>query len=337
MPITILGIESSCDETSAAIVKDGYIISNYIAGQVIHQKYGGVVPELASRAHQQNIVPVVDVALKEAKISANELSAIAFTRGPGLLGALLVGTSFAKGLSIALNTPIIDVNHLQAHILVHFIKKETGTLPEFPLLCLLVSGGHTQIVHIKKFLDMQIIGETIDDAAGEAFDKCAKVMGLDYPGGPVIDKLAKTGNSNAFKFAKPRITNLNFSFSGLKTSFLYFLRDQLKNNPAFIEQNKEDLCASLQKTIVEILISKIKKAIDETNVKTIAIAGGVSANSGLREAIQKLGKQQNLKIFIPDIALTTDNAAMVAIAGYYKYINNEFADHSFVPLARMSF
>ncbi len=337
MSVIILGIESSCDETSASVVKDGYIVSNYIANQTIHQKYGGVVPELASRAHQQNIIPVVDIALKEAQVELNQISAIAFTRGPGLLGALLVGTSFAKGLALSLNVPIIDVNHLQAHILVHFIKKEIDNfqMPKFPMLSLLVSGGHTQLVFVEDFLKMKIIGQTIDDAAGEAFDKCAKIMGLGYPGGPIIDKYAKTGNAFAYKFAKPRIKDLDFSFSGLKTSFLYFLRDRLKEDPDFIENNKENLCASLQKTIIDILIDKVKKAIKQTGVKSFSIAGGVSANSGLREAVSSLGDELKIDVYAPELSLTTDNAAMVAIAGYYKFLNNEFADHGLAPLARM--
>ena len=339
MSTIILGIESSCDETSASIVKDGYVLSNYIANQKIHEKFGGVVPELASRAHQQNIIPVVDAALKDAGVALEEVSAIAFTRGPGLLGALLVGTSFAKGLSLALNVPMIDVNHLQAHILVHFIHQDQPNfkLPSFPLLCLLVSGGHTQLVLVEDYLKMKIIGQTIDDAAGEAFDKCAKVSGLGYPGGPVVDKLAKIGNPNAFSFAKPRIANLDFSFSGLKTSYLYFLRDRMKENELFIEENKADLCASLQSTIVDILMDKAKKAIKQTKVKSFAIAGGVSANSGLREATVALGKELGIDVFMPQFSFTTDNAAMVAIAGYYKFLNGDFADHSLAPMARMPF
>ncbi len=339
MSTLILGIESSCDETSAAIVKDGYVLSNYIANQTIHQKFGGVVPELASRAHQQNIIPVVDAALKDAGVTLEQLSAVAFTRGPGLLGALLVGTSFAKGLALSLSIPIIDVNHLQAHILVHFIKKNTEgfQLPQFPMLCLLVSGGHTQLVLVEDFLKMTIIGQTIDDAAGEAFDKCAKIMGLGYPGGPVIDQLAKSGDPNAFRFAKPRIDDLDFSFSGLKTSFLYFLRDRLREEPDFIEKNKASLCASLQKTIIDILMDKTRQAVKRTNIKSLAIAGGVSANSGLRDATQLLGKEMKLPVYLPETILTTDNAAMVAIAGYYKFLSGEFADHSSAPMARMPF
>lgn len=339
MSVIILGIESSCDETSASIVKDGEVLSNYIANQTIHEKYGGVVPELASRAHQQNIIPVVDAALKDANIALEELSAIAFTRGPGLLGALLVGASFAKGLSLSLDIPMIDVNHLQAHILVHFIKQSTPDfkMPTFPLLCLLVSGGHTQLVLVEDYLKMTIIGQTIDDAAGEAFDKCAKVSGLGYPGGPVVDTLAKLGNPKAFTFAKPRVADLNFSFSGLKTSYLYFLRDQMKVNSNFIVENKEDLCASLQRTIVDILMDKTRKAIKQTNVKSFAIAGGVSANSGLRSATEALGKELGIEVYMPQFSYTTDNAAMVAIAGYYKFLNGEFADHSFAPMARMPF
>lgn len=339
MSITILGIESSCDETSAAVVKDGFVLSNHIANQVIHEKYGGVVPELASRAHQQNIVPVVDLALRDSGVTLDSISAIAFTRGPGLLGALLVGTSFAKGLALSLGVPIIDINHLQAHILVHFIKSNDVDchMPQFPLLCLLVSGGHTQLVLMEDYLKMKIIGQTIDDAAGEAFDKCAKIMGLGYPGGPVVDRLAQEGNPSAFKFAKPRIDNLDFSFSGLKTSFLYFLRDRLKEDDNFIDKHRADLCASLQKTIIDILIDKTSKAIRQTEVKGLAIAGGVSANSGLRNAVDVLANDLNINVYKPPISLTTDNAAMVAIAGYYKFLNNDFASHDLPPLARMPF
>ena len=337
MSITILGIESSCDDTSAAIIQDGYLLSNLIANQKVHELYGGVVPELASRAHQQNIIPVVDQAIKNAGISVDQIDAVAFTRGPGLMGSLLVGTSFAKGFALARNIKLIDINHLQGHILVHFIKEHAKdkVLPEFPFLCLLVSGGHTQIIVIKNFLEMEIIGQTIDDAAGEAFDKCAKVMGLPYPGGPVIDKLAQTGNPKAYKFSKPSIDELDFSFSGLKTSFLYFLRDQIKENTAFIEEHKEDLCASLQSTIIEILLDKLVKASKMTGIKNIALAGGVSANSGLRNAVLEEGTRRKWNLFIPEFKFTTDNAAMIAITGYYKYQAGLFASQDIAPVARI--
>ncbi len=334
----ILGIESSCDDTSAAIICDGVICSNVVASQLVQDRYGGVVPELASRAHQQNIIPVVDQALKKANITKEELSAIAFTRGPGLLGSLLVGTSFAKGFSTALDIPLIDVNHLQAHVLAHFIKEDTEdtSQPKFPFLCLLVSGGNSQIIRINDFEKMEIIGQTIDDAAGEAFDKCAKVMGLPYPGGPVVDKLAKQGDADKFKFNKPRIANYDYSFSGLKTSFLYFLRDELKKDADFIEKNKEDLCASLQKTIVDILMDKLRLAAKDTQINEIAVAGGVSANSGLRNAFVDHAQKFGWNIHIPKFAYTTDNAAMVAITGYYKFLENDFCDKSVVPYARTS-
>ncbi len=334
----ILGIESSCDDTSAAVVKDGYVLSNIMASQEVHEKFGGVVPELASRAHQQNIIPVVDQALLSAKVKLNELDAIAFTRGPGLLGSLLVGTSFAKGLALSLNIPLIEVNHLHAHILSHFIKNEgrEDTLPVFPFLCLLVSGGHTQLVVMDNFQKINVIGKTIDDAAGEAFDKCAKVMGLTYPGGPVIDKLSKEGNEDAFRFSKPKISGFDYSFSGLKTSFLYFVRDQLKIDPDFINKNKADLAASIQKTIIEILINKLKKAVEYTGIKHIGIAGGVAANSGLRNAIEREAKMHNWKIYIPEFRFTTDNAAMVAITGYFKALNKDYAPLSTTPDARMN-
>jgi N6-L-threonylcarbamoyladenine synthase len=334
----ILGIESSCDDTSAAVICDGVICSNVVASQLVHEQYGGVVPELASRAHQQNIIPVVDQALKKANITKEELSAIAFTRGPGLLGSLLVGTSFAKGFSTALDIPLIDVNHLQAHVLAHFIKEDTEdtSQPKFPFLCLLVSGGNSQIIRINDFDKMEIIGQTIDDAAGEAFDKCAKVMGLPYPGGPVVDKLAKQGDADKFKFNKPRIANYDYSFSGLKTSFLYFLRDELKKDADFIEKNKEDLCASLQKTIVDILMDKLRLAAKDTQINEIAVAGGVSANSGLRNAFVDHAQKFGWNIHIPKFAYTTDNAAMVAITGYYKFLENDFCDKSVVPYARTS-
>ena len=343
----ILAIESSCDDTSAAVIRDGILLSNVTASQGVHEEFGGVVPELASRAHQLNIVPVVDAALKRAGVTADQLSAVAFTRGPGLLGSLLVGTSFAKGLALSQNIPLVEVNHLQAHILAHFIEtksenresgignRESGVgVPSFPFLCLLVSGGNSQIVLVKDHYTMEIIGQTIDDAAGEAFDKCAKIMGLPYPGGPWIDRLAKEGNAEAYQFSKPHIPEYNYSFSGLKTSFLYFLRDNLKENPDFIEENKADLCASLQKTIIDILINKLKKAAKDLGVKEIAVAGGVSANSGLRDALIDLGKRHRWKVHIPPFAYTTDNAAMVAQAGYYKYLKGEFCPVDAAPYAK---
>ena len=319
------------------MIRDGVILSNVIAGQAVHERYGGVVPELASRAHQQNIIPVVHDALKQAGIDKSELSAIAFTRGPGLLGSLLVGTSFAKGFSSALNIPMIEVNHLQAHVLAHFIKEDENDTdqPKFPFLCLLVSGGNSQIILVKSHDDMEIIGQTIDDAAGEAFDKCAKVMGLGYPGGPIVDKLAKQGNAERFKFSKPNIAGYDYSFSGLKTSFLYFLRDELKTDADFIEKNKEDLCASLQKTIVDILMNKLYHASKELKIKEIAVAGGVSANSGLRAAFEEYSRRYGWKIHIPKFAYTTDNAAMVAISGYYKYLKGEFCGYDVAPYARV--
>ena len=337
----ILAIESSCDDTSAAVLCDGVLLSNTTASQAVHEEFGGVVPELASRAHQLNIVPVVDAALKRAGVITDELSAIAFTRGPGLLGSLLVGTSFAKGLALAHNIPLVEVNHLQAHILAHFIEakgerqeaKGDG-VPNFPFLCLLVSGGNSQIVLVKDHYTMEIIGQTIDDAAGEAFDKCAKIMGLPYPGGPWIDRLAKEGNAEAFQFAKPNIPGYNYSFSGLKTSFLYFLRDNLKENPNFIEENKADLCASLQKTIIDILINKLKKAAKDLKVTEIAVAGGVSANSGLRDALLDLGRRHRWIVHIPPFAYTTDNAAMVAQAGYYRYLKGDFCPIDAAPYAK---
>ncbi|MAZ93462.1 MAG: tRNA (adenosine(37)-N6)-threonylcarbamoyltransferase complex transferase subunit TsaD [Lentimicrobiaceae bacterium] len=334
----ILGIESSCDDTSAAVIQNTRVLSNIIANQKVHSIYGGVVPELASRAHQQNIIPVVDVALKEAKITKKQLSAVAFTRGPGLLGSLLVGTSFAKSLSMALHVPIIEVDHLKAHILAHFIDDGSNSdNPSFPFLCLTVSGGHTQIVKVKSPSDMEIIGATIDDAAGEAFDKAAKIMGLSYPGGPEIDKLANKGNPDVFNFPKPRIPELNYSFSGLKTSILYFLRDKLKEDDHFIKNNIYDLSASIQSTIIEILMDKLTKATIQTGISQIAIAGGVSANSGLRDAIVKAGIENGWKTFIPPFKFTTDNAAMIAIAGYFKYLNNDFASQDLTPYARSKF
>lgn len=336
MEITILGIESSCDDTSAAVIRDGKLLSNVIASQAIHGEWGGVIPELASRAHSQNIVPVIDSAIRKAGVTIDDIDAIAFTRGPGLLGSLLVGVSFAKGFSIAKHTPLIEVNHLQGHILSHFVELPDKPFikPSFPFLCLLVSGGHTQIVLVKDYFDMQIVGSTIDDAAGEAFDKCAKIMGLPYPGGPLVDKLAKEGNPKAFRFAKPQVANFDFSFSGLKTSFLYFLRDELADDPEFIEKNRADLAASLQATIVDILVSKVVKAAKEFEVKDIAIAGGVSANSGLRTAIAEECRKRNWRAFIPEFMLTTDNAAMIAITGYLKYQREEFTELDVAPIAR---
>jgi N6-L-threonylcarbamoyladenine synthase len=336
MSITILGIESSCDDTSAAVIRDGVILSNVVAGQQVHVAYGGVVPELASRAHQQSIVPVVDAAIKSAGIDASEISAVAFTRGPGLLGSLLVGTSFAKGFARSLNVPIVDVNHLQAHVLALFIQQpdKVTAVPRFPFLCLLVSGGNSQIILVKNHLEMEVIGQTIDDAAGEAFDKCAKIMDLPYPGGPLIDKYAKEGDATRFEFARPRMEGYNYSFSGLKTSFLYFLRDRLVENPDFIEQNRADLCASLQKTIVDILLNKVRKAAKDLNIREIAIAGGVSANSGLRAAITQLAEKQRWTLHVPPVAYTTDNAAMVAITGYYRYLQGQFATYDMTPFSR---
>jgi N6-L-threonylcarbamoyladenine synthase len=334
----ILGIESSCDDTSAAVLKDTFILSNEIANQRVHQSFGGVVPELASRAHQQNIIPVVDIALDKAKIAKNQLDAVAFTRGPGLLGSLLVGTSFAKSFALGLGIPIIEVDHLKAHILSHFIDDEDqNPHPSFPFLCLTVSGGHTQIVKVESPSRMEIIGTTIDDAAGEAFDKAAKIMGLPYPGGPEIDKLAKEGDASAFAFPEPKIRELNYSFSGLKTSFLYFLRDQLKLDKQFIEKNKADLSASLQSTIIRILLQKLRRAARETGINEIAIAGGVSANSGLRKALLEVGDKENWNTYIPKLQYSTDNAAMIAIAGYFKYLEGDFADQNLTPYSKSRF
>lgn len=336
MSTIILGIESSCDDTSASIIKNDTILSNIIAGQSVHEEYGGVVPELASRAHQQNIIPVVDKAIKEAGVKRSDISAIAFTRGPGLLGSLLVGASFAKGFSMSQNIPLIEVDHLQAHVLAHYIKEQgiEKETPKFPFLCLLVSGGNSQIIKVNDFLSMEIIGSTIDDAAGEAFDKCAKIMGLPYPGGPLIDKLAQNGNPDAFSFNKPRITNYDYSFSGLKTSFLYFLRDKMKEDSTFIEKNRNDLAASLQRTIIEILMNKLIKAAKDCKISEIAIAGGVSANSELRKVLTETGKKKNWNTYIPKFEYTTDNGAMIAITGYFKYLKGEFANQSSVPYAR---
>lgn len=337
MSIHILAIESSCDDTSAAVLCDNFLLSNVTASQKVHESYGGVVPELASRAHQQNIVPVVSEAIKQSGIKKEDINAIAFTRGPGLMGSLMVGTSFAKGLSASLGIPLIDVNHLQAHILAHFIEKkdEEHTAPPFPFICLLVSGGNSQIVLVKAYNDMQILGQTIDDAAGEAFDKCAKVMGLPYPGGPVVDKLAKEGDSKKFKFCKPHIPGFDYSFSGLKTSFLYTLRDEIAKNPNFVQENLNDLCASLQTTVVEILMDKLKKAVKETGINHVAVAGGVSANSALRAAFEDHAKRYGWKIHIPKFAYTTDNAAMVGITGYFKYQDKDFCDIALPPYARV--
>lgn len=339
MSTYILGIESSCDDTSAAVLQDDTILANVIANQDVHMKFGGVVPELASRSHQQNIIPVIHRALHDANISKKQLSAIAFTRGPGLMGSLLVGTSFAKAFAMGLNIPLIEVDHMQAHILAHFVqlKEQRKPVPKFPFLCLTVSGGHTQIVKVEDYFKMTLLGETIDDAAGEAFDKTAKIMGLDYPGGPLIDKLAKQGNPKAFKFPMPQIKDLDYSFSGIKTSFLYFLRDNLKLNEHFIEENKADLAASMQYTIVEILMKKLVKAAKQEGIKEIAIAGGVSANSGLRNAIKNGEKKYGWTTFVPDFQFTTDNAAMIAITGLFKYQKGLFADQNTTPYTRSIF
>ena len=333
--IYILGIESSCDDTAASVLCNGEKLSNVVANQAIHEKYGGVVPELASRAHQQNIVPVVDQALEQAGISASELNAIAFTQGPGLMGSLLVGTSFAKSLAYGLNRPLIDVNHMQAHILAHFIEKEGYEKPEFPFLAMTISGGHTQIVRVDAYFKMTVIGETIDDAVGEAFDKSGKILGLGYPAGPEIDKRAKLGNPKAFNFTKPKVAGLNFSFSGLKTAILYFVQKQLKENPEFIEAHLNDVCASIQYTIVEILMDKLKLAVKETGINRIAIGGGVSANSGIRAALKQAETQRGWDTFVPAFEYTTDNAAMIAIVGYLKYLEGDFADQTIMATARL--
>ena len=330
MPV-ILGIESSCDDTSAAVCADGIILSNVIANQTIHQAFGGVVPELASRVHQQNIVPAVQQALLNAKVNKNDIDAVAFTRGPGLLGSLLVGVSFAKAFALAKNLPLIAVNHMQAHVLAHFISNDK---PSFPFLCLTVSGGHTQIVLVKDFFDMTVIGQTLDDAAGEAMDKTSKILGLPYPGGPLIDKYARLGNADTFKFPEPQISGLDFSFSGLKTSILYFLRDNVASNPQFIVQNLNDICASVEKRIATILLNKLSKAALEYGIKDIALAGGVSANTGLREGILALSVKNNWRCFIPKLEYCTDNAAMISIAGYYKFLNKDFTGQDVTPLAR---
>ena len=337
--IIILGIESSCDDTSAAVIRNGVLLSNVVAGQAVHESYGGVVPELASRAHQQNVVPVVHEALKRAGVSKEELSAVAFTRGPGLMGSLLVGVSFAKGFARSLGIPMIDVNHLQGHVLAHYIKEEgvEGEHPKFPFLCLLVSGGNSQIVLVKAYNQMEIIGQTIDDAAGEAIDKCSKVMGLGYPGGPIIDKLARQGNPKAYTFAKPHIAGYDYSFSGLKTSFLYSLRDWLKEDADFVEHHKEDLAASLETTIVDILMNKLRKAAKDLKIKEVAVAGGVSANSGLREAFRDHARRYGWNVYIPKFGYTTDNAAMIAITGYFKYQDKEFCSIDMPAYSRVVF
>ena len=339
--IFILGIESSCDETSAAVLHHDTVLSNVIANQnLVHRMYGGVVPELASRAHQQKIVPVVEEALRQANITKNDLSGIAFTRGPGLMGSLLVGVSFAKATALALGIPMVEVNHMQGHVLAHFIREHGATdklIPQLPFLCLTVSGGHTQLVLVEAPLKMRIVGQTIDDAAGEAFDKAAKVLGLPYPGGPLIDQYAKLGNPEAFRFSKPNIPGLDFSFSGLKTGFLYFLRDRMAEDPDFKEKHLNDICASLQHTIVSILIDKVKLAAKEYGIKEVAIAGGVSANSGLRTKLTETGLEMGWNTFIPPFSYCTDNAAMIAMAGYFKFIENEFAPLSIAPMARMPF
>lgn len=329
----ILGIESSCDETSAAICIDGKIRSNIIANQTVHEKFGGVVPELASRAHQQNLIPAVQQAIREAKIHKNEIDAVAFTRGPGLLGALLVGTSFAKAFALARNIPLIEVNHMQAHILAHFIDEPT---PRFPFLCLTVSGGHTQLVLVRDYFDMELLGQTLDDAAGEAFDKTAKILGLPYPGGPLIDRYAREGNDTAFTFPKPQIPGLNFSFSGLKTAILYFVQQKEREHPQFLQENRNDICASVQSRIVSILLEKLLQAARDTGVTDVAIAGGVSANSGLRNALLELGEKQGWNVFIPHFEYCTDNAAMIAVAGYHKYLTGDFTAQDVAPLARWS-
>lgn len=333
--IYILGIESSCDDTAASVIYNGKILSNVVASQKIHQEYGGVVPELASRAHQQNIVPVVHQALEKARINKSQLNAVAFTRGPGLMGSLLVGTSFAKSLSYGLDIPLIDVNHMQAHILAHFIDEEGFKKPEFPFLALTISGGHTQIVKVSSYFDMEVIGETIDDAVGEAFDKSGKILGLNYPAGPEIDKLAQSGNPKAFKFTKPKVDGLNFSFSGLKTAILYFIQREVKANPNFINENLNDICASIQYTIIEILIDKLKLASKQTGIKQIAIGGGVSANSGIRQALKDGEQKFGWATYIPKFEFTTDNAAMIAIVGYLKYLEKDFAKQDVTASARL--
>jgi len=336
--IYILGIESSCDDTSAAVLKNGVLLSNVTASQAVHEAYGGVVPELASRAHQQNVVPVVDQAIKKAGITKEQLTAVAFTRGPGLMGSLLVGVSFAKGFARSLGIPLIDVNHLQGHVMAHFIKDEgENHIPPLPFLCLLVSGGNSQIVKVNAYNDMEVLGQTIDDAAGEAIDKCSKVMGLGYPGGPIIDRLARQGNPKAFHFAEPNIPDLDYSFSGLKTSFLYSLQKWVKEDPDFIEHHKEDIAASLEWTIVDILMKKLKKAVKQTGIKHVAVAGGVSANNGLRNAFRDAEKRYGWTIYIPKFSYTTDNAAMIGIVGYYKYLDGEFCSIDAPAFSKVTF
>ena len=337
--IYILGIESSCDDTSAAVLRNGVLLSNVTASQDVHRAYGGVVPELASRAHQQNVVPVVDQAIKKAGITKEQLSAVAFTRGPGLMGSLLVGVSFAKGFARALGIPLIDVNHLQGHVMAHFIKESDDDVsaPPLPFLCLLVSGGNSQIVKVNAYNDMEVLGQTIDDAAGEAIDKCSKVMGLGYPGGPIIDRLARQGNPHAYKFAEPQIPDLNYSFSGLKTSFLYNMRDWVAEDPDFIEKHKEDIAASLEFTIVDILMKKLRKAAKMTRIKHVAVAGGVSANNGLRNAFYDHAKRYGWTVYIPKFSYTTDNAAMIGIVGYYKYLDKQFCDISVPAFSKVTF
>lgn len=330
----ILGIESSCDDTAAAVIQKNKILSNVVAGQKVHQSYGGVVPELASRAHQQNIVPVVNEALKQAGITKDQLSAIAYTRGPGLMGSLLVGSSFAKSFSMALGIPLIEVNHMQGHILAHFIEDANEKPPEFPFLCLTVSGGHTQIVKVSDYFEMEILGETIDDAAGEAFDKAGKIMGLDYPSGPIIDKLAKQGNPDKFHFSKPKVDGLNYSFSGLKTGIFYFINKEVEINPNFINENLDDLCASIQKTIVDILMDKLLKAAEQTGIRQLAIAGGVSANSEIRERLKEFQKEKGFEVFIPKFSYTTDNAAMIAMAGQLKFEQHDFSELTIPSVAK---
>ncbi len=333
----ILAIESSCDDTAAAVLQDNKVLSNVVANQSIHGEYGGVVPELASRAHQQNIVPVIEMAIRKANIDKKQLNAIAFTQGPGLMGSLLVGSSFAKSLSLALKIPLIAVNHMHAHILAHFIDEEGFDKPEFPFLALTISGGHTQVVKVNDFFDMEIIGETTDDAVGEAFDKSAKILGLPYPGGPLVDKYAQLGNPKAFSFTKPKVPGLDFSFSGLKTAILYFIQKKVKENPDFIAENLNDICASIQHTIIQILMDKLKLAVAQTGIKQIAIGGGVSANSGIRKTLKEAEAKYGWKTFIPKFEYTTDNAAMIGIVGYQKYLTSNFEDNSVVSKARIQF
>ena len=335
--INILAIESSCDDTAAAVLSNGVILSNIVATQEVHKQYGGVVPELASRAHQQNIVPVIHQALAKANIDKKDVSAIAFTRGPGLMGSLLVGTSFAKSLAMGLNIPLIEVNHMQAHILAHFIEEKDFDKPEFPFLAMTISGGHTQIVKVSDYFEMEVIGETMDDAVGEAFDKSAKILGISYPGGPLIDKYAQEGNPKAFKFPKPKVDGLNFSFSGFKTAVLYFVQRETKNDPEFIQKNLKNICASIQYTIINILMDKLKKAVKETGINQVAIGGGVSANSGIRQALKDAEKKWGWKCYIPKFEYTTDNAAMIGIAGYHKFLKKDFVDYDITAQSRYKF